>query len=163
MLIAGCEVLQTERTELVRRFLEEKGVEFVFRIFNRSTESSFLAAEALGCTVPEIAKSIVLDAGSPVVVIISGDKKVDLKKVAYLTGRKVSLASADYVLKETGYEIGGVPPFPHREKVRVMPDSSLRRFEYVWAAGGERNAVFKINVRDLVELAGGNFYDLAVC
>lgn len=154
--------MQTERTELVKRFLEEKGVEFLFRILNKSTESSFLAAEALGCTVSEIAKSIVLDAGTPVVVIISGDKKVNLKKVEYLTGRKVSLASADYVLKETGYEIGGVPPFPHREKVRVMPDSTLRRFEYVWAAGGERNAVFRISVRDLVNLAGGKFYDLAL-
>lgn len=131
------------------------------REFDASTKNSALAAKALGCTVAEIAKSVVFRAAGAVVVVISGDKRVDTGKLSELTGGDVSVATPDEVRTLTGYPIGGVPPFPHLDGVRVYCDESLRRFENVWAAGGAPNVVFRISSKELVENVGGTPVDVA--
>ena len=151
----------TKGAERVRRFLEEKGIEVEVVILDESTRTSRMAADALGCDVAQIAKSIVFINGGAVVVVISGDKRVDIEKLSRLLGHKMSIADADSVRRNTGYVIGGVPPFPHDEDVKVLPDRSLGRFEEVWTAAGTPNSVMKINVETLKTSIGSNFIDVS--
>jgi prolyl-tRNA editing enzyme YbaK/EbsC (Cys-tRNA(Pro) deacylase) len=145
----------------VAAYLEEKGIQARVVTLDESTRTSQLAAEALGCTVPEIAKSIAFKAGEgAVIVVISGDRRVDSKKVGAVLGVKVGNADADAVKALTGYPIGGVPPFPHDSGVRVLLDRSLTRFEKVWAAAGTPNSVMNLTVEQL-RSAAGDFVDVA--
>jgi len=145
----------------VSEFLEENGIQAKVVTLDESTRTSQLAAEALGCTVAEIAKSIAFKAGDQaVVVVISGDRRVDAKKVRAHLGVKVGNADADAVKTLTGYVIGGVPPFPHDPGVRVLLDGSLSRFERVWAAAGTPNSVMSLTVEQLRGIVG-DFVDVA--
>jgi prolyl-tRNA editing enzyme YbaK/EbsC (Cys-tRNA(Pro) deacylase) len=146
----------------VSAYLDERGVEARIVILNESTRTSQLAADALGCTVAEIAKSIAFRAGDgAVVVVISGDRRVDALKVSAYLGVKVGNADADTVKELTGYTIGGVPPFPHEAGVRVLLDSSLTRFEKVWAAAGAPNSVMSLRVEQLRGIVGGELVNVA--
>lgn len=145
----------------VSEYLKEKGIEARVVTLDESTRTSQLAADALGCTVAEIAKSIVFRAGEQaVVVVISGDRRVDSKKVGAILGAKVGNADADTVKALTGYVIGGVPPFPHEPSVKVLLDRSLTRFERVWAAAGTPNSVLNLSVAQLRGQVG-DFVDVA--
>lgn len=147
--------------ERVVEYLSRCGAEFEIREFSGSTKNSALAARALGCTIAEIAKSVVFVGGETAVVIISGDKKVDPSKLAKVAGEDLRIASPDEVKERTGFPIGGVPPFPHGRGVTVLPDASLTRFRAVWAAAGTPNSVFRIGADDLLRLVGRGPYDLA--
>jgi prolyl-tRNA editing enzyme YbaK/EbsC (Cys-tRNA(Pro) deacylase) len=145
----------------VSAYLDEKGIEARVVTLDESTRTSQLAADALGCTVAEIAKSIVFKVGEQaVVVVISGDRRVDAKKVSAHLGVKVGNADADTVKALTGYAIGGVPPFPHDAGVKVILDGSLTRFEKVWAAAGTPNSVMNLAVEQLRGIVG-DFVDVA--
>jgi prolyl-tRNA editing enzyme YbaK/EbsC (Cys-tRNA(Pro) deacylase) len=145
----------------VADYLKEKGIEARVVTLDESTRTSQLAADALGCTVAEIAKSIVFKSGEQaVVVVISGDMRVDAKKVGALLGTKVGNADADAVKALTGYVIGGVPPFPQEPSVKVLLDGSLTRFEKVWAAAGTPNSVVNLTVAQLRGQVG-DFVDVA--
>ncbi len=141
--------------EKVAEFLSKVGEKVEVREFDESTKNSALAAKALGCSVGEIAKSVVFVGPDTIVVVISGDRRVDTRRLATAVGGEVRVATPDEVRVRTGYPIGGVPPFPHGEGVRVLADSSLRRFGRVWVAAGAPNAVFGISVDDLLGLVGG--------
>ena len=147
--------------ERVRLHLATLNLNVDEREFDTSTKNSALAAEALGCSVAEIAKSVVFNAGGSVVVVLSGDKRVDTKKLSALVGGRVAVATPEEVRAMTGYPIGGVPPFPHLDGVRVFCDSSLLRFANVWAAGGAPNVVFKVSARELVANVDGTTVDVA--
>lgn len=143
------------------RYVEEMGIETEVVTLDSSTRTSQMAADSLGCEVAQIAKSIVFTGDSPVVVVISGDKRVDTKKLSAHQGWKVRIANADAVRNGTGYVIGGVPPFAHDPGVVVLLDSSLARFDDVWAAAGTPHSVMRLRVSDLEEIVGGGFVDLA--
>ena len=146
----------------VSAYLDEVGIEARVVTLDESTRTSQLAADALGCKVAEIAKSIAFKAGEGIiVVVISGDKRVDVKKVSAYLRVKVGNADANTVKELTGYAIGGVPPFPHASNVRVLLDSSLARYEKVWAAAGTPNSVMNLKVEQLRELISGEFVDVA--
>lgn len=147
--------------ERVAEFLARSGVRVEIREFDSSTRSSALAAQALRCTVAEIAKSVVFVGAGPSVVVISGDKRVDSAALGEAVGGGVRVATADEVRSLTGYPIGGVPPFPHGAPVRVLADASLARFREVWAAGGAPNVVFRMETSDLMRLVGGEPCDVA--
>jgi prolyl-tRNA editing enzyme YbaK/EbsC (Cys-tRNA(Pro) deacylase) len=115
----------------------------------------------LGCTVAEIAKSVVFVGPKAAVVIASGDKRVSASKLGNLVDGEVRVAKPDEVRESTGFPIGGVPPFPHPRNVGVFPDASLTRFQHVWAAAGAPNAVFKIASSDLIRLVGSGPHDLS--
>ena len=152
----------TSGSERVLAFLRSRGLDVVVREFDVSTKSSMLAARALKCTVAEIAKSVVFTGGGKTfVVIVSGDRKVDVPRLARVVGDSVDLASPELVKKTTGYPIGGVPPFPHGSSVGVLADLSLMRFSHVWAAGGAPNVVIKISSRDLMGAVGGDPVDVS--
>lgn len=148
-------------SERVKQFLLEKKIEAEVRELDKSTRTSRMAAEALSCDVMKIAKSIVFTNASTVVVVTSGDMRVDDTKLAKLLGHEVFIADADSVRKRTGYVIGGVPPFPHKQEVKVFLDRSLSRCDYVWTAAGTPNSVFKIRVEAMKEILGSDFVELS--
>ena len=120
------------------------------------------AADALGITVGQIAKSIIFrrkDDDRAVVVITSGDRRVDEKKVAALVG-KLGRADADFVRARTGFAIGGVSPVAHAEPPVTLIDRELFRFEEIWAAAGHPHGVFRLRPQDLVALTGAPVADI---
>jgi Cys-tRNA(Pro) deacylase len=139
------------------------GPDFQVLEFETSTRTSEDAAAAVGCTVAEIAKSLIFRAadGRPVLVIASGANRVDEKKVRALLGQKIERADADFVRTATGYAIGGVPPVGHATPPIVLIDSDLQDFPAVWAAGGTPSAVFRIAPADLARLTQGRVADVA--
>ena len=112
-------------------------------------KTSASAAEHLGCEVAQIAKSIVLKAENPILVIISGDVRVDLKKLSEVIEEKAKLASPEYVLEEVGFIIGGVPPMGFDKPVRILMDKSVERFAEVFSSGGSRESILRISVDEL--------------
>jgi prolyl-tRNA editing enzyme YbaK/EbsC (Cys-tRNA(Pro) deacylase) len=131
--------------------------------FEASTRTSKDAAAALGCTVAEIAKSLIFKAadGRPVLVIASGVNRIDEAKLRQLLGQDIGRADADFVRLCTGFAIGGVPPIGHATEPIVLIDSDLVQFAHIWAAAGTPNAVFKLTPADLLRLTRGRFADLA--
>lgn len=122
------------------------------------------AADALGVDVGQIAKSIVFrrkEDGVAVLVVTSGDRRVDEKKVAQLVGR-TGCADADFVKRQTGFSIGGVSPLAHAHPPVVLIDELLFRFEVIWAAAGHPRAVFKLRPDALLTLTqAGRVADVA--
>lgn len=147
--------------EKVVGYLADSGVSYELREFDESTKNSALAAQALGCTVAEIAKSVVFAGERTAVVIISGDKRVKPESLEDVMGVQLRMATPEEVRERTGFPIGGVPPFPHGFEVEVLPDDSLTRFDRVWAAAGTPNAVFRIASADLLRLVGRGPYRIS--
>ena len=131
--------------------------------FEASTRTSQDAAAAIGCSVAEIAKSLIFKSaeGRVVLVIASGVNRVDEKKIAGLLGQKIGRADADFVRERTGYAIGGVQPVGHASVPIVLIDADLMTFSHLWAAAGTPNAVFKLTPDDLVRLTQGRVADVA--
>ena len=132
--------------------------------FDESTRTAADAAAAIGCTVAQIAKSMIFRAAEserPVLVITSGSVRVDAKKVANVLGEKVKRASPEFVRDNTGYAIGGVPPVAHRVEPIVLIDETLFDLECLWAAAGTPNAVFRLLPEDLSRLTAGVVADIA--
>lgn len=126
------------------------------------------AADALSVTLGQIAKSIVfrrLPEHSAVLVIASGDRRVDEAKVArrICEGSQVlARADAEFVKQSTGYSIGGVPPVAHLGAPIVLVDRELARFAEIWAAAGHPHAVFRLTPDDLCRLTGQAYTDVVL-
>ncbi|MFN3415077.1 MAG: YbaK/EbsC family protein [Caldimonas sp.] len=120
------------------------------------------AADALGIVVGQIAKSIVFRRktdDAAVLVVTSGDKRVDEAKVAALVG-PLGRADAQFVKARTGFSIGGVSPVAHLQPPVMLIDRELFRFEVVWAAAGHPNGVFPVAPQQLVALTGAPVEDV---
>jgi prolyl-tRNA editing enzyme YbaK/EbsC (Cys-tRNA(Pro) deacylase) len=130
--------------------------------FEATTRTAEDAAAAIGCEVGRIAKSLIFRTvtGRSVLVVASGVNRVDEAKVSTLLGEKIARADADFVRKNTGFSIGGVPPVGHIVSPVVLIDQDLACFPTVWAAAGTPNAVFQIAPADLVRLTGGQVADV---
>ena len=137
------------------------GYEPQARRYAEGTRTSQDAADQLGCDVAHIAKSIVF-AGQEgaVVVITSGSNRVERKrKLKRVLGYKPGMATPEYVLESTGYQIGGVPPFGHPKPVTVRMDEDLMQYGRVWGAGGTAQTVFPIAPEDLRSLSEAELAD----
>ena len=120
------------------------------------------AADALGVSVGQIAKSVIFRLRADeraVLVVASGDRRVDEKKVAALVG-PVGRADADFVKARTGFSIGGVSPVAHLEPPVTLIDRELFRFEEIWAAAGHPNGVFRLSPGQLEALTGAPVADV---
>ena len=139
------------------------GPSFTVVEFDESTHTAQEAADAIGCQLAQIAKSILFRSasGRPVLVIASGINKVDEKKIRALLGEKIERASPDFVKEMTGFEVGGVPPVAHASPCVVYLDEDLKAFPTLWAAGGTPNAVFEIGFEPLAEMSGATVADVA--
>ena len=139
------------------------GPSFTVVEFDESTHTAQDAADAIGCDLAQIAKSILFRSasGKPVLVIASGTNRVDEKKVKALLGEKIERASPDFVKETTGFEVGGVPPLGHSSACVVYLDGDLKAYPTLWAAGGTPNAVFEIGFAKLAEMSGAMVADIA--
>lgn len=131
-----------------QKHLADLGLEV--KIFKENTKTAQEAANAIGCDVAQITKSLVFKKdGKPILVLCSGANKVDVEKLG------LEKADADYCLEHTGFTIGGIPPFGHGEKIETLIDEDLQKFDFVWAAAGTIRSVFKISFKELVEKTQG--------
>ncbi|MFO1304221.1 MAG: YbaK/EbsC family protein [Burkholderiales bacterium] len=147
----------------VQDALDAAGIATRIVEYDVPARTSAEAAAVLGCTVGQIAKSLVFRSasGAPVLVIASGAHRVDESKVAALAGEAIGKADAAFARSATGYAIGGIPPLAHAMPARTFIDRNLMAFETVYAAGGTPHAMFPIAPRDLVHVAGGEVADTA--
>lgn len=148
----------------VQDALSAAGVSARIIEYEHSARTSAEAAGVLGCTVGEIAKSLVFRLGDDdaVLVIASGANRVDESKIAMVLGRRTGKADAAFVRQVTGYAIGGIPPLAHANAITTIVDRDLMRYDIVYAAGGTPNAMFPIRPADLVRVAGGMIADVAL-
>jgi prolyl-tRNA editing enzyme YbaK/EbsC (Cys-tRNA(Pro) deacylase) len=127
---------------------QELGLVIEIVEFAQTTRSAQEAADAIGCMVAQIVKSLCFAVGGTAVMcLVSGANQLDEKKLAALYGvgrQQVQRASADFVKEQTGFSIGGVPPFGHKRPLPIYLDKDLLQFEIVWAAAGTPYAVFAI-------------------
>ena len=142
----------------VQGALERLGFRYQVVELPRTTRSAAEAAEAVGCQVAQIAKSLVFKgraSGRPILVIASGANRVDERALGELVGEPIGKADADFVRQATGFAIGGVAPVGHVRPVRTFIDEDLLRHDAIWAAAGTPNAVFCLAPADLVAMTGG--------
>jgi len=151
-----------ESVQRVARVLQQQGHAHMPRMLADSARTAQEAADALGVQVAQIAKSIIFRRKADdvaVLVVTSGDRRVDEKKVDALVG-KTGRADADFVRARTGFAIGGVSPLAHAEPPVTLIDRELLRFEEIWAAAGHPKAVFRLTPGDLQRLTGAPVADV---
>jgi Cys-tRNA(Pro) deacylase len=125
-------------------------------------KTSISAARAMKCSLGQIAKNILLiGEKSRVLVITSGDKRVDLMKISRILGEKFRLATPSEVVEETGYSVGGVPPFGHKKEIKTIIDNSIKRFSFVYTSGGSEDTLMKIDVDELIRACNGELLDVS--
>lgn len=143
--------------------LAQFGIEFEIRLLPDAVRTARLAAQALGCEVGQIANSLIfrdLEAERAVLIMCAGDRRVDLHKVQALAGISLGKADAEFVRRETGFAIGGVPPVAHANTLQCLLDASLQRHDDIWAAAGTPESVFRMTPAQLQVITGGNWYQL---
>jgi len=147
-------------TEVARSF----GLDPVVRESASSARTAEEAAEAVGCDVAQIVKSLLFIVNDqPTMVLVSGRNRLDEKKLASLCGvnrKRITRSNAETARAVTGYAIGGVPPFGHDTKLPTYVDEDLEQFDILWAAAGTPHAVFAIAPQDLVRVTDGSVADL---
>ena len=143
--------------ERVQELLRAAGSEVRVRQLPVTARTAADAAAAIGCTVAQIAKSLVFKTGSgkPVLVIASGVNRVDEAKIAAALGEPIGKADAGFVRHSTGYAIGGVAPIGHDTPPRIFIDRDLRQHATLWAAAGHPHAVFPLSPAELERLTRG--------
>ncbi len=144
--------------EKVQQALDELGIPTEVTVLPDSTRTAKEAAQAVGCQVAQIAKSIIFQGKEnkqPVLVIASGINRIDETKVKGLIGEKISQAKPEFVREKTGYAIGGVPPLAHNEPITTIIDEDLLQYDRIWAAAGTPKAVFRLTPDQLVRATGG--------
>jgi prolyl-tRNA editing enzyme YbaK/EbsC (Cys-tRNA(Pro) deacylase) len=158
-------VSESERPEGFQRVAEalaRRGHPHPPRWLEVPARTSQEAADALGVLVGQIAKSVIFRRrgdDAVVLVITSGDKRVDEKRVAAQVGA-LARADADFVKSRTGFSIGGVAPLAHATEPVTLIDRELFRFDEVWAAAGHPNGVFRLAPNDLQRLTGAPVADV---
>ncbi|HVE54555.1 MAG TPA: YbaK/EbsC family protein [Ramlibacter sp.] len=151
-----------EAVQRVARVLQDAGHAHMPVMLDDAARTAQQAADALGIQVGQIAKSIIFRRKSDdaaVLVVTSGDRRVDEKKVDALVG-KTGRADAEFVKAKTGFSIGGVSPVGHAQPPVTLIDRELFRFEEVWAAAGHPHGVFRLRPQDLERLTGAPVADV---
>ena len=155
--------METAKSNTARRVQTLLGSEYHVVEFEHSTRSAADAAEAIGCEVTQIAKSLIFKQAdeSPVLIIVCGDNRVDEQKAAAVVGHTLHRADANFVKLNSGFSIGGVAPIGHRVPPIVILDHNLKKLDIIWAAAGTHNSVFCLSPEQLVDLTHGTFEDIA--
>lgn len=123
-----------------------------------STRTAQEAADAIGCEVSQIAKSLIFrlkNTDSPLLVVASGGNRVNEKHLSNELNDPLGKADADFVRESTGFVIGGVPPIGHVDAIRTLIDEDLFQYKTIWAAAGHPKAVFELTPDQLVEMTKG--------
>jgi prolyl-tRNA editing enzyme YbaK/EbsC (Cys-tRNA(Pro) deacylase) len=128
-----------------------------------STRTAQEAANAVGCQVGQIVKSLIFQgkqSGKPYLILVSGANRADEARLSALIGEPIGKADADFARNQTGFAIGGIPPVGHREPIETFIDQELLEHDELWAAAGTPNAVFKLLPGDLARITQGNIANI---
>ena len=155
-------ILNKEPVKRAEKVLKEFDKNLYIECLEKTARTANDAATALGCKVGAIVKSLLFRAEkSFILCLVSGDKKCSLNKLKKILGEKdVSMANADQVKEINGYTIGGVSPIGHLNKVNILIDKNLDRFDKIFAAAGHPNCIFKINFEQLAKLTNGKIEEI---
>ena len=150
-------LLDKEAVKRVEKLLKKFDQKQSLIMLDTSARTALEAASSLGCEVGAIVKSLLFKTdNSFTLFLVPGDKRASLNKIKKnLSIEDASMASADDVKKITGFTIGGVSPVGHLNKIPIMIDNSLKRFESLYAAAGHPNCVFKIDFTNLQKITEG--------
>lgn len=153
MRAEGAEVRQPKSSiERVAAEAERLGLDIEVKTFEQSTRTAEEAAEACGCDVAQIVKSLVFvdaDTGALVLVLVSGAHALDTAFVDERHGLRLERCDTRRVRSETGFAIGGVAPIGHLTPIRVLMDETLLQHAIVWAAAGRPDSVFSVDPKAL--------------
>jgi prolyl-tRNA editing enzyme YbaK/EbsC (Cys-tRNA(Pro) deacylase) len=147
----------------VQEALESLGLSLEVVELPDSTRTAVEAAQAVGCQLGQIVKSLIFKAKRsqrPVMVLASGANRVNEKRIEALIDEPLGKADAEFVRQHTGFAIGGVPPVGFQEEIQTFVDQDLLLYEDLWAAAGTPHAVFRLSPQDLVKIASGQVIDI---
>ena len=152
------DLLKKDSVKKVQEFIKKFDPEYSVLVLKSTARTAQDAASSLQCDVGAIVKSLLFRAeDSFLICLVAGDKKCSLNKLKKILKKKdVCMASAEEVKTNTGFSIGGVAPVAHTINFDILIDKSLSRFEYVFAAAGHPNCVFKINYNQLIKITNGS-------
>jgi len=128
-----------------------------------STRTAQEAAQAIGCTVAQIVKSLIfrgMQTGKPILVLASGVNRVNEKRLGEMAGEPIGKADAEFVRQHTGFAIGGVPPVGHPTPIETYIDADLLQYQEIWAAAGTPRAVFRLIPQDLQKVNRGSIVSI---
>lgn len=148
----------------VTRALQEAGTESTPVEVGQATTAQ-MAADLVGCTVDQIAKSIIFrgeTSNSAILFVTAGGNQVDAAKASDLAGEPLGKADADLIRAQTGFAIGGVSPVGHLTAPRAFFDPRLIEFDTVWAAAGTPRHVFSISPEELLRITGAETADFTI-
>ena len=155
--------LDKEPVKRVEKFLKNFDPNLNVILLDTSARTALEAASSLKCEVGAIVKSLLFKTENTFTLcLIAGDKKASLNKIKKtLNIKDASMASADEVKDITGFTIGGVSPIGHLKKINIYIDNSLERFDSLYAAAGHPNAIFKIDLENLVRITNGEIKEIS--
>ena len=157
------DLLNKESVKRVLKVLNDFDQSIKVQNLDTTARTAKDAAESLKTEIGSIVKSLLLRRQSSFLLcLVAGDKRCSLNKIKKILEKKdVSMANADEVKINTGFSIGGVSPVAHIKNLDILIDKSLNRFQYVYAAAGHPNCVFKIQFNQLVKLTSGEIKEIA--
>ena len=155
-------LLDKEPVKRAEKFLKNFDQSLEVIVLENSARTALDAATALACDVGAIVKSLLFKAENTFILcLVAGDKRCSLNKLKKVKDKKdISMASPEEVKTQTGYTIGGVSPVGHLEKIEIIIDNSLERFNELFAAAGHPNCVFKTNYNDIQKITNGKVEDI---
>ncbi|MDA8833373.1 YbaK/EbsC family protein [Candidatus Pelagibacter bacterium] len=155
-------LLDKEPVKRAEKFLKNFDQSLEVIVLENSARTALDAATALACDVGAIVKSLLFKAENGFILcLVAGDKRCSLNKLKKIKDKKdISMASPEEVKTQTGYTIGGVSPVGHLEKIEIIIDNSLERFNELFAAAGHPNCVFKTNYNDIQKITNGKVEDI---
>ncbi|MBE0688472.1 MAG: YbaK/EbsC family protein [Anaerolineaceae bacterium] len=148
----------SKNAKRVQSSLAGFGLDLTVVEFPESTRTAQDAANAIGCRVEQIVKSLVFQrqpSGKAVLIAASGGNRVNEKRIKEILGEKIVRGDAEFVRTVTGFPIGGVPPLGHDQKIDTLIDQDLMQYAEIWAAAGTPNAVFPLKPQQLVMITSG--------
>ena len=151
-----------DSSQRVQDFLNRHGLDLQVIEFTELTRTAQEAANAIGCEVGQIAKTLIFrgkTTSKPICVIASGKNRVDEKKIVQYVGEEIEKPDAQYVLQHTGFAIGGVPPIGH--DLKPLIDEDLMAYAEIWAAAGTPHSVFRLSPKDLIKITEGVVVNLS--
>ncbi|MGD9366575.1 MAG: YbaK/EbsC family protein [Desulfobacteraceae bacterium] len=152
-------------SEDLQRYIDLHSIEATILPMAEHTPTVPDAARALGVQTHQIIKSLVFRIKDvPILVINNGKERVDRRKLsAYLAvGRgRVKFATADQALEITGYVVGSMPPFGHKQELRTLIDDAVGKLDVVYGGGGDINAMLRISSKELLRVTAAEVVSLS--
>jgi prolyl-tRNA editing enzyme YbaK/EbsC (Cys-tRNA(Pro) deacylase) len=148
----------SKSAQTIQDTLTNKGVETKVVELPASTRTAQEAAQAIGCDVAQITKSLIFrtkQSNKAVLVLASGVNRVNEKLISQHIGEEITKADADFAREITGFAIGGIPPIGHKQPIETYIDEDLLKYEELWAAAGTPNAVFSLHSNVIQSLTQG--------